>query len=102
MLGCRLPASKAGTRGSVIVRLELDRPLTFYPIMQNEPVLFLALLLVPALAYRVCAQSTGAAGLKSGRAIFEAGCAGCHGGNGKGAPETTTAFDRPAYLPRLH
>ena len=53
MLGCRLPASKAGTRGSVIVRLELDRPLTFYPIMQNEPVLFLALLLVPALPHRV-------------------------------------------------
>ena len=50
--------------------------------------LFLLLILVPALAYRVCAQSSGAAGLKSGRAIFEAGCAGCHGGNGKGAPET--------------
>ena len=41
----------------------------------------------------------GAAGLKTGRAIFEAGCAGCHGGNGKGAPETTTAFDRPATFP---
>lgn len=36
MLGCRLPASEAGTRGSVIVGLELDRPLTFYPIMQKE------------------------------------------------------------------
>ena len=57
------------------------------------------LILVPVLAYRVCAQSRGAAGLKAGRAIFEAGCAGCHGGNGKGAPETTTGFDRPATFP---
>src|SRR5262249_14917954 len=33
------------------------------------------------------AQSSGARNLRSGKEIFEAGCAGCHGGNGRGAPQ---------------
>jgi len=37
--------------------------------------------------------------LTSGDAIYQAGCAGCHGPNGEGAPQTFTAFDRPATFP---
>lgn len=56
--------------------------------------LFLALA-VPAAAR---AQS-GARGLTSGAAIYQAGCAGCHGPNGEGAPQSVTAFDRPSTFP---
>jgi mono/diheme cytochrome c family protein len=38
-------------------------------------------------------------GLTSGEALFQAGCAGCHGPNGEGAPMTATMFDRPATFP---
>jgi mono/diheme cytochrome c family protein len=40
-----------------------------------------------------------AGGLRSGDAIFRAGCAGCHGANGEGAPQTSTMFDRPSTFP---
>jgi len=47
------------------------------------------------------AQTPAAAarGLTSGEAIFRAGCAGCHGATGAGAPETSTMFDRPSTFP---
>ena len=45
------------------------------------------------------AQSTGAAKLKTGKEIFEAGCAGCHGGDGKGAPQSTIGFEKPDTWP---
>jgi mono/diheme cytochrome c family protein len=37
--------------------------------------------------------------LTSGEAIFQAGCAGCHGATGAGAPLTSTMFDRPSTFP---
>jgi mono/diheme cytochrome c family protein len=37
--------------------------------------------------------------LTSGQAIYQAGCSGCHGANGEGAPATTTLFDRPSTFP---
>jgi hypothetical protein len=37
--------------------------------------------------------------LTSGEAIFAAGCAGCHGARGDGAPEASTVFERPATFP---
>jgi mono/diheme cytochrome c family protein len=37
--------------------------------------------------------------LTSGAAIYQAGCAGCHGPNGEGAPQASTMFDRPATFP---
>jgi mono/diheme cytochrome c family protein len=40
-----------------------------------------------------------AASLTSGEAIFQAGCAGCHGANGEGAPQTSTMFERPSTFP---
>ncbi len=55
--------------------------------------------LFPALTATSPAQSTGAAPLKTGKEIFEAGCAGCHGGNGKGAPQSTTGFEKPDSFP---
>ena len=45
------------------------------------------------------AQSSGAAKLHSGKAIYEAGCAGCHGYDGKGAPQYTIGFDKPDTFP---
>jgi mono/diheme cytochrome c family protein len=40
-----------------------------------------------------------ARGLTSGEAIYQAGCAGCHGATGQGAPVTSTMFDRPETFP---
>src|SRR5215471_12679808 len=37
--------------------------------------------------------------LKTGKDIFQAGCAGCHGADGKGAPDTTVGFDKPETFP---
>lgn len=44
-------------------------------------------------------STTSASGLTSGEAIYRAGCAGCHGPNGEGAPQTATMFDRPSTFP---
>ena len=45
------------------------------------------------------AQSAGAAKLKTGKEIFRAGCVNCHGRDGRGAPPSTTGFDRPNTFP---
>jgi mono/diheme cytochrome c family protein len=37
--------------------------------------------------------------LKTGKEIFQAGCAGCHGADGKGAPDTTVGFKKPETFP---
>jgi mono/diheme cytochrome c family protein len=37
--------------------------------------------------------------LTSGEEIFHRGCAGCHGPNGEGAPQTSIGFDRPSTFP---
>lgn len=52
--------------------------------------------MLTAAAY---AQSRGAAGLKSGKAIYQAGCAGCHGDRGQGAAQSTIGFDKPDTYP---
>jgi len=38
-------------------------------------------------------------GLTSGEAIYTAGCAGCHGARGDGAPQTSIGFDKPSTFP---
>jgi hypothetical protein len=38
-------------------------------------------------------------GLASGEAIYNAGCAGCHGARGDGAPQTSIGFDKPSTFP---
>jgi mono/diheme cytochrome c family protein len=55
--------------------------------------------LTAVLARSISAQSSAAAGLKSGREIYHAGCAGCHGADGRGAPQSTTGFEKPATFP---
>jgi len=37
--------------------------------------------------------------LGSGKEIFESGCIGCHGPNGKGQPQTVLGFDKPGTFP---
>jgi mono/diheme cytochrome c family protein len=60
----------------------------------------LALLAASTAAGQAPASLAPAArGLTSGQAIYQAGCAGCHGPNGEGAPATSTMFDRPATFP---
>src|ERR1700730_12910704 len=54
---------------------------------------FMLSIAAPALA------GQAARTLTSGDAIYQGGCAGCHGPNGEGAPQTFTAFDRPATFP---
>jgi mono/diheme cytochrome c family protein len=39
--------------------------------------------------------------LNSGQAIYEAGCAGCHGPNGQGMPDTTVGFEKPGTFPNF-
>ena len=53
------------------------------------------------MAAFAAAQETAPAarGLTSGEAIYQAGCAGCHGATGQGAPQTSTMFDRPSTFP---
>lgn len=46
-----------------------------------------------ALAAHAPAQSSGAKDLKTGKEIWEAGCAGRHGAEGQGAPEYTVGID---------
>src|SRR5262249_39201663 len=40
-----------------------------------------------------------AAQLRTGKEIFEATCVACHGGDGKGTPETVAGFTRPNTFP---
>jgi mono/diheme cytochrome c family protein len=53
----------------------------------------------PVQAVRNGSSERAAPELKSGEALYQAGCAGCHGASGEGAPETSTGFDRPATFP---
>ncbi len=48
---------------------------------------------------RAQSAENATSGLTDGKAIFQAGCAGCHGPDGKGAPQSTIGFDRPATFP---
>jgi mono/diheme cytochrome c family protein len=45
------------------------------------------------------AELPAARALTTGDAIYHAGCAGCHGPNGQGAPQATIGFDKPATFP---
>ena len=56
-------------------------------------------LLILALVKISPAQSTGAAKLKSGKDIYIGGCAGCHGMDGTGAPQSTIGFEKPNTFP---
>ena len=60
--------------------------------------ILLALAWLPGL---VLAQTSGGAApqLKTGRDIFLAACAACHGADGKGTPETTLGFTPPSTFP---
>jgi mono/diheme cytochrome c family protein len=44
-------------------------------------------------------QSTSTLKLDTGKEIFEAACAGCHGPDGKGQPQTILGFQPPATFP---
>lgn len=61
-----------------------------------EAVAATVLFLLTALP--VQGQST-APQLTTGKQIWEAGCAGCHGGGGKGAPDSTVGFEKPDTFP---
>src|SRR5437868_6957485 len=44
-------------------------------------------------------QSAKDLNLATGKEIFDAACAGCHGPDGKGQPKTTLGFEPPATFP---
>src|SRR6266478_236495 len=67
--------------------------------MQSRVRCYLTAILIAALMKIAPAQSTGAAKLHTGKEIYEAGCAGCHGGDGKGAPQSTIGFEKPDTFP---
>jgi len=58
-----------------------------------------SLLLLLLSATSAAAGQAGARGLTTGEAIYQAGCAGCHGSAGTGAPDTTVGFEKPATFP---
>ena len=73
----------------------------------NKPLLLavrlsMALALVLGGAYTARAQYLGysfKADSGKGAQIYKAGCVACHGSDGKGAPETISAFERPDTFP---
>ena len=56
-------------------------------------------ILLFAAAAPVFAQSRPADGLTDGAQLFTAGCAGCHGPQGSGAPDSTVGFEKPSTYP---
>jgi mono/diheme cytochrome c family protein len=61
--------------------------------------LLFAFIFFSSPAFSGQADLPAARALTSGEAIFHAGCAGCHGPNGQGAPQATIGFDKPATFP---
>jgi mono/diheme cytochrome c family protein len=59
----------------------------------------LVLLLFFETGRGLSAQSSGAANLRTGKEIYQAGCAGCHGNDGKGAVQSTIGFQKPDTFP---
>src|SRR5690349_3439703 len=60
-----------------------------------------ALVLALALGGRTPAAfaQEAAKKLTTGKDIFKAGCAGCHGPEGRGAPDTQVGFEKPETFP---
>jgi mono/diheme cytochrome c family protein len=56
-------------------------------------------LLSLTIAVNANGQSRPAQGLTSGPDLFVAGCAGCHGPQGSGAPDSTVGFQKPSTYP---
>ena len=63
-----------------------------------RPALFL--LIGVAVAITAQAQSRPATDLE-GADLFAAGCAGCHGPQGSGAPDSTIGFEKPSTYPNF-
>jgi mono/diheme cytochrome c family protein len=76
--------------------LRLDATLCHTVTLRFASFLTLSFLLWSAVSD---AGQAGARGLTSGEAIYNAGCAGCHGAAGTGAPDTTIGFEKPATFP---
>jgi mono/diheme cytochrome c family protein len=64
--------------------------------MRPRSNLFFHAFLISAVAY---SQTASDLNLETGRQIFEAACAGCHGADGKGQPVSTLGFEPPATFP---
>ena len=67
--------------------------------MSLRSALLSSLLLFLLGATSAYAGQAGARELTTGEAIYQAGCAGCHGSAGTGAPDTTVGFEKPATFP---
>lgn len=52
-----------------------------------------------SFATAAAAGQTAARALTTGEAIYQSGCAGCHGPSGQGMPDTTIGFDKPETFP---
>jgi len=60
---------------------------------------FFQVLLMLSFATAAAAGQTATRTLTTGEAIYQAGCAGCHGPSGQGMPDTTLGFDKPRTFP---
>jgi mono/diheme cytochrome c family protein len=55
--------------------------------------------LISSVATSAVAGQAATRALTTGEAIYQAGCAGCHGPDGKGMPDTTVGFEKPETFP---
>ena len=80
-------------------QLEMIHRQQGYPLKCAERAGRIAFALILTAMQPVFGQSAGAAKLKTGKEIFQAGCAGCHGSDGRGAPQSTIGFSKPDTFP---
>jgi mono/diheme cytochrome c family protein len=72
------------------------------PIRRRGPFLLIFLATISLLwigGRSMQAQGVPVADLRDGQAIFQAGCAGCHGPRGQGMTDTTVGFAKPDTFP---
>src|SRR5215470_4266092 len=70
--------------------------------LRFQPIIALAVSMwcsfsAPAVALQIVDSATSK--LTTGEEIYHAGCAGCHGPGGEGAPDTTIGFEKPETFP---
>ena len=65
----------------------------------TQPLTVFAFLAVQSFLVSAQTGKTVKLKLDTGKEIYQAGCAGCHGPDGKGQPETTVGFEKPDTFP---
>jgi mono/diheme cytochrome c family protein len=65
----------------------------------TQPLAVFAFLAVQSFLLSAQTRKTVKLKLDTGKEIYQAGCAGCHGPDGRGQPQTTLGFEKPDTFP---